>query len=82
LPGGNQKKVKEIIELSGACRDQTRIRIRLAFSGKLKELILDLLNENFYLRVDDQGFLTGELTGTFEEISRVIELLKIKGFKF
>jgi len=61
LPGGNQKKVKEIIELSGACRDQTRIRIRLAFSGKLKELILDLLNENFYLRVDDQGFLTGEL---------------------
>lgn len=74
--------MKEIIGLSGACRDQTRIRIKLAFSGKLKELILDLLNENFHLRIDDQGFLIGELTGTFEGISRVIELLKIEGFKF
>jgi len=81
LPGGI-RKVKEIIELSGACRDQTRIRIKLAFSGKLKKPILDLLNENFYLWVDDQGFLTGESTGTFEEISKVIELLKAKSFKF
>lgn len=79
---GGIKKVKEIIELSGACRDQTRIKIKLAFSGKLKKLILDLLNENFYLWVDDQGFLIGESTGTFEEISKVIELLKAKSFKF
>jgi len=52
--------MKRIIGLSEACSDQATIRIRLDFSSKLKELISDLLNENFYLRVDDQG-ISGEL---------------------
>ena len=72
---------KEIVSISGSCADQTRIEIRFDLSGRFKKLIETLLGEGFSLSIDQEGFLSGELTGTFEEVSRLQELLKIKGFK-
>jgi len=73
--------VKEIILISGACADQARIKIRFDLKGKFKELIETLIGENFSLSIDQKGFLYGEARGTFEEISRLLELLKIKRFQ-
>ena len=73
--------MKEIILISGACADQARIKIRFDLKGKLKKLIETLIGEGFSLSIDQKGFLYGEARGTFEEISRLLELLKIKRFQ-
>ena len=73
--------MKEITSISGACADQARIKIRVDLKGKFKILIETLIGEGFSLSIDQEGFLYGEARGTFEEISRLLELLKIKGFK-
>ena len=73
--------MKEITSISGACADQARIKIRFDLKGKFKKLIETLIGEGFSLSIDQKGFLYGEARGTFEEISRLLELLKIKGFK-
>lgn len=73
--------MKEITSISGACADQARISIRFDLKGKLKGLIEALIGEGFSLSIDQEGFLSGEARGTFEEVSRLLELLKIKGFK-
>ena len=73
--------MKEITSISGACTDQARIKIRFDLKGKFKKLIETLIGEGFSLSIDQEGFLYGEARGTFEEISRLLELLKIKGFK-
>jgi len=72
--------VKEIISISGACADRARIKIRFDLKGKVKKLIETLIVEGFSLSIDQKGFLYGEARGTFEEISRLLELLKIKRF--
>ena len=73
--------MKEIISISGTCADQARIKIRFDLKGKLKKLIETLIGEGFSLSIDQKGFLYGEARGTFEEISRLLELLKIKRFQ-
>ena len=73
--------MKEIISISGACADQARIKIRFDLKGKFKKLIETLIGEGFSLSIDQKGFLYGEARGTFKEISRLLELLKIKRFQ-
>ena len=73
--------MKEIILISGACADQVRIKIKFDLKGKFKKLIETLIGEGFSLLIDQKGFLYGEARGTFEEISRLLELLKIKRFQ-
>lgn len=73
--------MKEITGVSGACTDQARIAIKLDLKGKLKGEVETLIGEGFSLSIDQEGFLSGEARGTFEEVSRLLELLKIKGFK-
>jgi len=73
--------VKEITSISGACADQARIKIRFDLKGKFKKLVETLIGEGFSLSIDQEGFLYGEARGTFEEISRLLELLKIKRFQ-
>ena len=73
--------MKEIILISGACADQARIKIKFDLKGKFKKLIETLIGEGFSLSIDQKGFLYGEARGTFEEISRLLELLKIKRFQ-
>ncbi len=72
--------MKEIVGISGSCADQARIRIRFDLSGKLKELIQDLMGEGFKLWINDQGSISGKLEGSYEEIARMLELLKVDGF--
>ena len=73
--------MKEITLISGACADQVRIKIRFDLKSKFKKLIETLIGEGFSLSIDQEGFLYGEARGTFEEISRLLELLKIKRFQ-
>lgn len=73
--------MKEITSIYGACADQAKIRIRLGLEGPLKELIETLTGEGFSLLIDQEGFLSGEARGAFQEISRLRELLKIAGFE-
>lgn len=73
--------MKEITGVSGACADQARITIRLDLKGNLKKLVETLIGEGFSLSIDQEGFLSGEVRGAFEEICRELELLKIRGFK-
>ena len=74
--------MKEITLIPGVCADQARIKIRFdSKKDKFKKLIETLIGEGFSLSIDQEGFLYGEARGTFEEISRLLELLKIKGFK-
>lgn len=73
--------MKEITSISGACADQARIKIRFDLKGKFKKLVETLIGEGFSLSIDQEGFLYGEARGTFEEISRLLELLKIKRFQ-
>lgn len=73
--------MKEITGMSGACADQTRIRIRFDLKGKEKREVKSLMNKGFSLSVDQDGFLFGEARGTFEEILGLLKLLKTKGFK-
>ena len=72
--------MKKITEVSGACANQARIKISFDLSGKLKELIQNLTGEGFKLWIDDQGKVSGKLEGSYEEIARMLELLKIDGF--
>ncbi len=71
---------KEITGVSGACADQARIRIRFDLSGRLKELIQNLIEKGFKLWINDQGSISGKLEGSYEEIARMLKLLKIDGF--
>lgn len=73
--------MKEITGVSGACADQARITIRFDLKGKLKKLVDNLIDEGFKLGIDDQGDMAGKLEGSYEEISRMLELLKIGGFR-
>ena len=73
--------MKEITSISRACADQARIKIRFDLKGKFKKLVETLIGEGFSLSIDQEGFLYGEARGTFEEISRLLELLKIKRFQ-
>lgn len=73
--------MRELVEFRGGCPDQTALKIRFDLSGKLKKLIDSLIDEGFKLWIDDQGNMSGKLEGSYEEISRLRELLKIKGFK-
>ena len=72
---------KEITGVSGACADQARIAIRFDLEGPFKELIESLAREGFSLSIDQEGFLFGEVRGTFEEVCRIKKLLEIRGFK-
>lgn len=74
--------MKEITGISGACADQARITIKFDLKGKLKGEVETLIREGFSLSIDREGFLSGEARGTFEEVSRLVELLKIKDFNF
>ena len=74
--------MKEITLIPGVCADQARIKIRFdSKKDKFKKLIETLIGEGFSLSIDQEGFLYGEARGTFEEISRLLELLKIKRFQ-
>ncbi|MBA7547996.1 hypothetical protein ES705_40437 [subsurface metagenome] len=73
--------MKEITLIPGVCADRARIKIRFDLKSKFKKLIETLIREGFSLSIDQEGFLYGEARGTFEEISRLLELLRIKGFK-
>lgn len=73
--------MKEITSISGACADQARIAIRFDLSGKLKRLVEALIREGFSLSIDQEGFLSGEAEGTFEEVCRIKNLLEVKGFE-
>jgi len=73
--------MREIISLSGAGWRESFIKIKFDLEGELKELIQSLLDEGFKIWVDSEGYLVGELEGSYEEICRIAELLKIKGFK-
>lgn len=73
--------MKEITGISGGCADQARIGIRFDLKGELKKLVEVLIGEGFLLSIDREGFLSGEAKGTFLKISRLLELLKIKGFE-
>ena len=73
--------MREITSISEACAGQTVIQIRFDLSGRLKELIQNLMGEGFDLWIDGQGNISGKLEGSYEEIARLLELLKISGFK-
>lgn len=72
--------MKEITGISGGCAGQARIAIKFDLKGELKKLVDDLLREGFSISIDQEGFLSGEARGTFEEICRVKKLLEIRGF--
>ena len=72
--------MKKITSVSGACADQARIKIRFDLSGRLKELIQNLTAEGFKLWINDQGNISGKLEGSYKEIARMLELLKVDGF--
>jgi len=72
--------MKEITGVSGSCANQARINIRFDLSGRLKELIQNLTAEGFKLWINEQGSISGNLEGSYEEIARMLELLKIDGF--
>ncbi len=74
--------MKKITGVSGACADQARITIRFDLKGKLKGEVETLTAEGFSLSIDQEGFLSGEAKGTFEEICRVKKLLEIRGFSY
>lgn len=74
--------MKEITGVSGGCADQARITIRFDLKGKLKKLVEALTGEGFSLSIDDQGDMAGKLEGSYEEISRMLELLKMDGFRY
>lgn len=76
------KNEKNIYYIAGASKDQSEIKISFPVSGENQKLTRELEDENFTFKIDSQeGVVLGNFKGTFEEITRLIGILKVKGFK-